>query len=61
MGRKHNKEDMTVCEQIETIKEKICSDYCRHTQDYLSCYKDPDEAWEKQSADICNYCPMKEL
>ena len=61
MARKINKEDMTIPEQIAAVREKICSDYCRYTQEYLSCYKDPDEAWERQSADICNYCPMREL
>ena len=61
MGRSNNKADMTITEQLEVIKEKICDKYCKHTENYLSCYKDPDEAWEKQNADICNYCPLKEL
>ena len=61
MTRHNNKMDMTVGEQIEAVKELICRDYCKHTEEYLSSYKDPDEAWEKQNADICNYCPMKEL
>ena len=59
--RQKNKADMTVTEQIAAVREKICSEYCKHTEAYLSSYKDPDEAWEKQNADICNYCPMREL
>lgn len=59
--RKHNKEDMTVCEQIEAIKEQICRDYCKNTEAYLSTYKDPDEAEEKLLADMCNFCPLCRL
>lgn len=46
---------------IERIKEEICSDYCKHTEAYLSCYKDPDEAQEKLLADMCQYCPVNRL
>jgi len=59
--RKKNKAEMTITEQITAVREKICDSYCRYTEQYLSCYKDPDEAWEKQCADICNFCPMREL
>ena len=48
-------------EEIEEIKAKICDDYCRYTQDYLECYKDPDEAYEKLLADMCQYCPLTKL
>ena len=59
--RKHNKEDMTIPEQIAAVREKLCDDYCKYTEQYLGCYKDPDEAQERLLADICQYCPMREL
>ena len=59
--RQNNKADMTVTEQIEAIKEQICDDYCKHTEAYLSCYKDPDEAQQKLLADMCNFCPLTRL
>ena len=61
MTRHNNKMDMTIAEQVEAVKEQICRDYCKHTEAYFATYKDPDEAWEKQCADICNFCPIKEL
>ena len=59
--RKHNKEDMTIPEQIAAVREKICDEDCKYTEQYLGCYKDPDEAQERLLADICQYCPMREL
>lgn len=59
--RHNNKMDMTVSEQIAAVREKICDEYCKYTEQYLACYKDPDEAQEKLLADICQYCPMREL
>ena len=59
--RKHNKEDMTIPEQIAAVREKICDEVCKYTEQYLGCYKDPDEAQERLLADICQYCPMREL
>ena len=61
-GQRHNnKMDMTIAEQVEAAREQICSKYCKYTEAYLGRYKDVDEAWERQCADICNFCPMKEL
>lgn len=59
--RHNNKMDMTIAEQIAAVREKICDDYCKYTEQYLGCYKDPDEAQEKLLADMCQYCPMREL
>ena len=61
MTRKNNKEDMTIGEQIAAVREKICDEYCKYTEQYLSCYKDPDEAQERLLADMCSFCPMREL
>lgn len=43
---------------IEEIRERICQDYCKYTEQYLSCYKEPDEATEKLLSDMCEYCPL---
>lgn len=61
MTRHNNRADMTITEIIEDVKENICEDYCKYTEQYLSCYKDPDEAQEKLLADMCQYCPLTRL
>ena len=61
MSRHNNKAEMTVGEIIEDVKEQICDEYCKYTEQYLACYKDPDEAQEKLLADICQFCVMREL
>ena len=61
MTRKNNVQDMSISEQIEVIKAAICRGYCKHTEEYLSLYKDPDEAEEKLLADMCNFCPLSRL
>lgn len=61
MTRKNNVQDMSISEQIEAIKEGICDDYCKYTEQYRACYKDPDEAQERLMADMCNFCPLIRL
>lgn len=59
--RRANKADMNVSEQIEAVRESICSDYCKYTEQYLATYKDPDDAEERLLADMCNFCPLCRL
>lgn len=59
--RQNNVADMTICEQLEAIKADICDNKCRMTQEYLSQYKDPDEAYQKMLADACHFCGMSRL
>ena len=61
MTRHNNKAEMSITEIIEDVKENICDDYCKYTEQYRSCYKDPDEAQEKLLSDMCNYCPLCRL
>ena len=61
MTRHNNKAEMSITEIIEDVKENICDDYCKYTEQYRSCYKDPDEAQEKLFSDMCNYCPLCRL
>ena len=61
MTRHNNRAEMTVSEIVEDIKEKICDDYCKYTEEYLSKYKDPDDAQKRMLADKCNFCPLKLL
>lgn len=44
--RKTNKSEMTITEQFEVIKEKMCGGYCKYPQVSLENIKDPDEAQE---------------
>ena len=61
MARHNNKADMTVCEQIEAIKEKICKVYCQFPVIGKEAIGDPDEAQEWLKDNFCNNCPLKEL
>ena len=59
--RQTNKMDMTIQEQIESIKTRICDDYCKFPQEYLSQYEDPDIAFAKLQEEKCSMCPLCEL
>lgn len=59
--RKNNLQDMTITEQFEVIKEKICDDVCRYRVMYLEKYKDPDEAWNNLVEHQCTKCPLERL
>lgn len=59
--RKTNKSDMTITEQFEVIKEKMCGGYCKYPQVSLENTKDPDEAQEWLEDNFCNTCPLNEL
>ena len=59
--RKANKVDMTIREQIASVKDRICDNVCKHEQEYLGRYKDPDVAWEMMQREECSKCPMSEL
>lgn len=53
--RKNNKQDMTVREQIEAIKESICDGYCKFKAEAAGV--DPDYFIEK----YCSDCPLTQL
>ena len=55
--RRNNKADMTISEQIESIKERMCDQYCKW----------PDK-WDEEAEGIplfesehCEHCPLMEL
>ena len=60
MTRKNNKLDMTIVEQLQNIKDKICDDYCIYRSMAFSQHKDVDEAEEYLSR-YCEECPLNEL
>ena len=60
-GRRKNKIDMTISEQIESVKERMCDGYCKMLEKYLSENKDPNVAWEKMNDEVCPKCPLGEL
>lgn len=61
MTRHNNRAEMSISEIIEDVKEHICDEYCRYTQEYRKTYTNPDEAEEKMTADRCSYCPLNRL
>ena len=60
MTRKNNKLDMTIVEQLELIKAKMCDDYCIYRSMAYSANKDVDAA-EEYLAGYCEECPLKNL
>lgn len=60
MTRKNNKLDMTIIEQLEQIKEKMCDEYCIYRSMAFSTNKDVDAA-EEYLAGYCEECPLNEL
>lgn len=60
MTRKNNKLDMTIVEQLEQIKAKMCDEYCIYRSMAFSTNKDVDAA-EEYLAGYCEECPLNEL
>ena len=52
---------MTISEQLEAIKKRMCDDYCKMPEHYLSMIKDPDEANDVMIHAECIHCPLSEL
>ena len=57
MARKHNKQDMTVTEQIEAIAEDFCNYYCK----YPDLWDEEAEGCELSESEHCQNCPLSEL
>ena len=51
---------MTIVEQLEQIKAKMCDEYCIYRSMAFSANKDVDAA-EEYLAGYCEECPMKNL
>ena len=60
MTRKNNKQDMTIVEQLEQIKAKMCDEYCIYRSMAFSTNKDVDAA-EEYLAGYCEECPIGDL
>lgn len=54
--RRNNPQDMTICEQLEKIKEEVCDRYCKYTSENRNGILG-DYFFE----DICNHCPLNKL
>ena len=64
--RKNNKMDMTVIEQIESIKQAMCNDYCKYPSEYHEKVlrdeiQNDDVANDTMCEEICSKCPLTEL
>ena len=49
---------MTVCEQIEKIKEQICDNYCKYPEQFK---KGKIEDIDELVNTICKNCPLLKL
>lgn len=54
--RRNNPAEMTICEQIEKIKEEVCTRYCRYA---LRCRN--GHMSSKLLDDTCNRCVLNKL
>ena len=59
--RQNNKADMTITEQFESIKKRMCDNYCKFPEMSKLAYGDTDEALERLMESYCNHCPLQEL
>lgn len=51
----------TITNQLETIKEEICDDYCKWPERYRELYEDPDKANERMLTEVCGICPLLKI
>lgn len=50
---------MTISEQIEQVREKMCNEYCKYTHQPPP--EGKDEGWLYEDDSPCTMCPMTEL
>lgn len=55
--RRNNIADMTITEQIESIKEQMCNDYCKYPESWDA----EEHGCELYDSDICINCPLNRL
>ena len=56
--RRKNIADMTITEQIESIKEQMCNDYCKYPDNW-DAEKEGCELWD---SNLCaKECPLNRL
>lgn len=72
MSRRNNVKDMTICEQLEAIKEDFCHLYCKYYQtckDQVDAIKGQDKKMRAEIIDVfetelgehCDECPLTRL
>ena len=57
--RKNNKMDMTIVEQLNVVKKKICDNYCKYPAQMLKDYGETEGVDRLMYK--CAFCPLKEL
>lgn len=65
-NRRNNPADMTVREQIEDVREKVCDNYCKYPAAYYDSYladiyETEDQANEAMQHEQCEKCPLMRL
>lgn len=51
----------TVMQTIEEVVGKMCNEYCKFPEEYISKYSDEDERDDKLYTDRCENCPLNKL
>lgn len=59
-NRRNNKEDMSITEQLEAMKDKICIGYCKYFEEADSMF-DSETEMENYLRATCEKCPLMEL
>lgn len=50
---------MTIIEQLNTIREKICDDYCKYSEEIHQAATDKE--YEELLSEHCDGCPFNDL
>lgn len=59
--RRRNKADMTVTEQLDRIKDTVCTTRCKYMDMVLGTHQSPDLDMDYLQETYCATCPMNEL
>lgn len=54
-------EQKSIPEMLQEIAETMCDGYCKWPNEYLSRFKDPEDANEVMLEEKCGSCPMGRL
>lgn len=55
--RRKNRAEMTITEQFESIKERMCDQYCKWPEQF----DEEAEGCELSESEHCAHCPLMEL
>lgn len=60
--REREMQKMSICEQLHFVREIICEDFCKYSEEYFRKYSDPDRANDMLDKEVCSaWCPFMKL